>query len=60
LTLGRNKDTQINEPLYRGLSEGLEKETAPFVVEELILFRSDLKPSGPVYTKLEVFPLKKE
>ncbi len=59
LTLGRNKDNQVNEGLYRRLSEWSAEETAPFEVEELILFRSDLKPAGPVYTKLKTFYLKK-
>ena len=58
LTLGRNKWNQVNEPLYRLLSDWSKEETTPFGVEEVILFRSDLKPDGPVYTKLGVFPLK--
>jgi 2'-5' RNA ligase len=59
LTLGRNKENQINESFYRRLSEWSKEETAPFVIEEVILFQSDLKPAGPVYTKLRIFPLKK-
>jgi 2'-5' RNA ligase len=58
LTLGRNKINQVNEPLYKLLSNWSEKETPPFRVEEVVLFQSDLKPSGPVYTKLGIFPLK--
>ncbi|MGA3084334.1 MAG: RNA 2',3'-cyclic phosphodiesterase [Thermodesulfobacteriota bacterium] len=59
LTLGRNKENQINESVYRHLSEWSKEETAPFAVEKVFLFQSDLKPAGPVYTKLEAFPLKK-
>jgi RNA 2',3'-cyclic 3'-phosphodiesterase len=58
LTLGRNKDNQINEGLYRGLSQWAKEETVPFEVGEVVLFRSDLKPAGPVYTKLKTFILK--
>lgn len=57
LTLGRNKLNQINEPLYKLLSGWSKEETASFEVQELIFFRSDLKPAGPVYTRLGVFPL---
>jgi 2'-5' RNA ligase len=60
LTLGRNKENQINDSLYRHLSEWSKEETTPFAVEEVILFQSDLKPTGPVYTKLRAFPLKKD
>ncbi|MFH0789267.1 MAG: RNA 2',3'-cyclic phosphodiesterase [Pseudomonadota bacterium] len=60
LTLGRNKLNQMNEPLFRLLSHWPEKESPSFRVEEVILFRSDLKPGGPVYTKLGVFPLKQD
>jgi len=57
LTLGRNKDNQLNQGLYRWLSERSFEESPPFEVEELILFRSDLKPTGPEYSKLKTFPL---
>lgn len=60
LTLGRNKENQVNQELYRRLSEYLKEETAPFEVEELALFRSDLKPAGPEYSKLKTFSLSKE
>jgi RNA 2',3'-cyclic 3'-phosphodiesterase len=57
LTLGRNKDNQVNEGLYRRLSQWTKEETGLFDVKELILFRSDLKPAGPHYSKLRTFPL---
>lgn len=57
LTLGRNKDNQVNEGLYRRLSEGFPEETKPFKVQELVLFKSDLKPTGPEYSKLKTFQL---
>ena len=60
LTLGRNRENQVNEKLYQRLSEYLKEETAPFEVEELTLFRSDLKPAGPVYSKLKTFSLSKD
>jgi 2'-5' RNA ligase len=57
LTLGRNKIGEANEPLYHLLRNWAEPESEPFRVDEVILFQSDLKPGGPVYTKLKVFPL---
>ncbi len=57
LTLGRNKDNQVNELLYKRLSQGGKDETAPFEVKNLVLFRSDLKPAGPEYSKLKTFLL---
>ncbi len=57
LTLGRNKIPEVNEPLYHLLRNWVEPESEPFRVDEVILFQSDLKPGGPVYTKLKVFPL---
>jgi RNA 2',3'-cyclic 3'-phosphodiesterase len=60
LTLGRNKENQVNEELYRSMSGWLKKETEPFEIKELILFKSDLKPAGPVYSQLKTFPLSRE
>jgi RNA 2',3'-cyclic 3'-phosphodiesterase len=57
LTLGRNKDNQVNQELYRGLSQWIKEESPPFEVDELILFRSDLKPAGPEYSRLKTFLL---
>jgi RNA 2',3'-cyclic 3'-phosphodiesterase len=59
LTLGRNKSNELNEALYQRLSQWPEKESRPFPVESLILYRSDLKPTGAVYTKLAEFLFKK-
>ncbi len=58
LTLGRNKLKELNDPLYRLLTQWTKGESEPFVVKEIILFRSDLKPTGPVYTRLGVFSLR--
>ena len=57
LTLGRNKTNQPNEKLFQRLSGWVEEESEPFGVEEIILYKSVLKPSGPVYNKIYSFPL---
>jgi 2'-5' RNA ligase len=60
LTIGRVKDRLSAEGLLR-LSEWLQQShsasfgTVP--VESVELFKSDLKPSGPVYTRLGAFGL---
>jgi 2'-5' RNA ligase len=60
LTLGRNKTNQPNEKLFQRLSGWVEEESEPFGVEEIILYKSDLKPFGPVYSKMCSFPLRGE
>lgn len=59
LTLGRNKLKELNDPLYHLLTQWAKGESESFVVKEITLFRSDLKPTGPVYTKLGGFSLNK-
>jgi 2'-5' RNA ligase len=58
LTLGRNKTNQPNEKLFQRLSGWMGDESEPFGVEEIILYKSDLKPLGPIYSKICSFPLK--
>jgi 2'-5' RNA ligase len=57
LTLGRVKSLKDK----RQLTEQIEKlkgcEVGSFRVENLLLFKSDLRPTGAVYTKLETFNL---
>jgi 2'-5' RNA ligase len=60
LTLGRNKTNQPNVKLFQRLSGWVEEESEPFGVEEIILYKSDLKPFGPVYSKICSFQLKGE
>jgi len=60
LTLGRNKTNQPNAVLFQRLSGWVEEESEPFKVEEIILYKSDLKPFGPVYSKISSFQLKGE
>lgn len=56
LTLGRNKTGAPSETLFLRLANWKEPESEPFAIRELVLFRSDLKPGGPVYTVLNTFP----
>ena len=61
LTLGRFRKPSRENLLvdeittqYSGIS------SPPFQVGELVLFKSDLKPQGPEYTRLESWPLSAE
>jgi 2'-5' RNA ligase len=53
LTLGRTKSSQGREELIGRMEKYREEEFGNFRVERLLLFKSDLKPSGPIYTRLK-------
>lgn len=52
LTLGRVKEKVDPEKFIEAMKEfeGFESET--FILDRIILFKSELRPAGPVYTKL--------
>ena len=52
LTLGRFKARVNSTELMRALKEFEDFETQSFMARELILFKSELRPSGAVYSKL--------
>jgi RNA 2',3'-cyclic 3'-phosphodiesterase len=52
LTLGRVKSNRGKEELIRKVEKYREEEIGDFQVEKVILFKSDLTPSGPIYTPL--------
>ncbi len=52
LTFGRVKGyCNVDEMIAKTLA------TEPFTVDSIILFKSSLKPEGPVYEMLQIFPL---
>jgi 2'-5' RNA ligase len=52
LTLGRAKG-RVDQARLRHAAETLQSfESGPFRVDRIVLFRSDLKPGGAVYTRL--------
>jgi 2'-5' RNA ligase len=57
LTLGRMKSSRGKEELVGGMERHKEEEFGDFQVERVILFKSDLKPSGPIYTLLKEIKL---
>ena len=57
LTLGRVKRGMDHGRLADALRTHGEFVSRPFYVERLILFKSQLYPGGPVYTKLREMPL---
>jgi 2'-5' RNA ligase len=52
LTLGRLKTNRGKEELIRTIERYREEEIGEFRVEKVVLFKSDLTPSGPIYTRL--------
>ncbi len=63
LTIGRVRE-QASPAELQALRSLLEQTTAAslgtFTVKEVHLYKSDLKPEGPVYTRLATAPLKNE
>ena len=52
LTLGRMKSNRGRDELVGRMEKYREEEFGDFQVEKVILFKSDLRPSGPIYTPL--------
>jgi 2'-5' RNA ligase len=57
LTLGRMKSSRGREEMVGRMEKHREEEFGDFQVERVILFKSDLKPSGPIYTLLREMKL---
>ena len=52
LTLGRMKSSRGKEELVGRMEKHKEEEFGDFQVERVVLFKSDLRPTGPIYTPL--------
>lgn len=57
LTLGRLKSPRGKETARRALQDLKSADCGSYEVDRICLFKSDLKPSGAVYTILNSFPL---
>lgn len=57
LTLGRMRSNRGKDELVRGMERYKEEEFGDFQIEKVILFKSDLRPTGPIYTPLRTFLL---
>ncbi len=53
LTLGRMQSGKGKEGLIGRMEKYREEEFGEFQVERIVLFKSDLKPTGPIYTSLK-------
>ncbi len=53
LTLGRMKSSRGKEDLAGRMEKHKEEEFGDFPVERVVLFKSDLRPTGPIYTPLK-------
>ncbi len=52
LTLGRTKSGKGREELISRMEKHKEEEFGDFQIERIVLFKSDLRPTGPIYTSL--------
>jgi len=52
LTLGRVKSNRGRDELVGRMEKFREEEFGDFQVERVVLFKSDLRPSGPIHTAL--------
>ena len=57
LTFGRMKSNRGKENLVPRIERHQDDELGNFQVERLVLFKSDLRPSGPIYTALREMKL---
>jgi 2'-5' RNA ligase len=57
LTLGRVKDRRNRQALTAAMTELEIPEFDSFDVTEIILYKSDLRPTGAIYTQLHRMPL---
>ncbi len=57
LTLGRMRSSRGKEELVERMEKHREEEFGTFQVERLVLFKSDLRPTGPIYTPLKEMKL---
>ena len=57
LTIGRMKGERRIDGLDKAVEEHKDFAAGSFTAKEMVLFRSDLKPAGPVYTPLARFKL---
>jgi 2'-5' RNA ligase len=59
LTVGRVRSSRGIGSLAQAVENHRDVEIGSFRVNEVYLFKSELKPSGAVYTKLQTFPMGK-
>ena len=57
LTLGRVRTSRGKDDLIGKMEKHREEEFGGFKVEEVVLFRSELEPTGPIYTPLRKLKL---
>ena len=57
LTLGRVRSPKGKGSLTQAIENHRDVEIGFFLASEVYLFKSELKPSGAIYTKLRTFPM---
>ncbi|MDY6905605.1 MAG: RNA 2',3'-cyclic phosphodiesterase [Thermodesulfobacteriota bacterium] len=57
ITMGRIKGRVDTKQLATALEPFFDFQAGAFAMDRLVLYKSDLQPAGPVYTKIETFAL---
>lgn len=57
LTIARIKDKIDSKKLVESIHQLADRRSEAFIVDQVTLFKSDLKPSGPIYTKLKTIKM---
>ena len=57
LTVGRVRSGKGRSELLRRMEHFFGEDLGEFLVERIVLFKSDLRPTGPMYTELEALKL---
>jgi 2'-5' RNA ligase len=57
LTLGRTRTSKGREELISRIEKHKEEEFGDLQIERMVLFKSDLRPTGPIYTSLRELKL---
>jgi 2'-5' RNA ligase len=60
LTLGRVKGKIVSERMKAAIDKLKEFESESFEINQVILFKSELRPSGAVYTKVRGVALQRQ
>ena len=57
LTLGRMRSSRGKEELVERMEKHRDEEFGDFQIERVVLFKSDLRPTGPIHTPLKEMKL---
>ena len=60
LTIGRVRSQKGKDALIRAIESKKDMTIGGFWTREIVFFRSELRPTGAIYTKMGVFPMRSD